>query len=71
MLGGGPRCRPVEQARHVIRANHVGKPPRRSQGRVPVADRHVEHPLVTPQIDRLAQRFADELQRDPHNGVVA
>ena len=70
-LGGGAFAAALEQRVDVIRRGHVRESPRRGERRVAVAGGDVEHALARAQVDRLAQAFADDLQRGADDGVVA
>ena len=70
-LGAGARPGPLEQRRDIVGGDDVAPAPRRRQRGVAVARGHVEHPLAGAQVERLAQRLADDLQRRADDGVVA
>jgi hypothetical protein len=70
-LGRRPRAPALDERRDVVDRRHLREAARRGQRDVAIAAGDVEHPLVAAQIDRLAQRFADDLQRRPDDGVVA
>ena len=70
-LGRRPLAAAFEQSGHVVRRDDLAPAPRRRQRDIAVAGRHVEDLLSGAQVERLAQRLADDLQRRAHDGVVA
>jgi hypothetical protein len=65
-VGGGAG----EQRGDVVDAGHLGEAAGRGERGVAVPARDVEHTLARPQVDRLAQRLADDLERGAHDRVV-
>ena len=70
-LGGGAGAGTFEQGRDVVGGGDLGETPRRRERRVAVAGGDVEYPLPGAEVDRLAERFSDDLQRGAHDGIVA
>ena len=70
-LGGGAAAAVLEQGRHVVGRRHVAPAAGRRQRAVAVARGHVQHLRARPQVDRLAQRLADDLQRRADDPEVA
>ena len=60
-----------EQGRNKIRRCHCAPAPRRCQRDISVAGRDVEHALAGPQIERLAQLLADDLQGRAYDCVIS
>ena len=65
------RGRASSSARHVVGGGHLAPAARGGERGVAVAGGHVEHALAGAQVERLAQRLADDLQRGADDGVVA
>ena len=61
----------LEQRRHVVGRGDVAPAARGGERGVAVAGGDVEHGLAGTQVERLAKRLADDLQRGADDGVVA
>ena len=61
----------LEQCADIVGRDDVGEAAGGGERRVAVAGGDVEHALVAAQVDRLAQRLADDLQGGADDGVVA
>ena len=70
-LGGGAATAVLEQRRHVVGRRHVAPAAGRRQRAVAVAGGDVQHLRPRPQVDRLAQRLADDLQRRADDPEIA
>ena len=70
-FGRGALAAALEQRRHIVGRGHLAPAPRGGEGDIAVAGRDVEHLLAGAQVERLAQLFADDLQRGADDGVVA
>ena len=70
-LGLGALAAALEQRADIVGRHHVGEAARGGEGRIAVAGGDVEHALAAAEIDRFAQRLADDLQRRADDGVVA
>ena len=62
-IGGGAFAAAFEQRTDIVGRHNLGEAPRRGERRVAVAGGDIEDALVAAEIDRLAQRLADDLQR--------
>src|SRR3569623_39624 len=60
-----------ELARHVVGRGHLAPAARGGERGIAIAGGDVEHLLPGPEVERLAQLLADDLQRGADNGVVA
>ena len=70
-FGGGALTCAIKERGHVVRRDHVAPTPRGGERGVAVAGGDVEHVLVRAEVERLAQRLADDLQRGADDGIVA
>ena len=70
-LGDGAFLAAFEQGGDVVGRGHHRKAARRRKRGVAVAGGDIEHAFAGAQIDRLAELFADDLQRGADRGVVA
>ena len=70
-VGLGAPLRQAEQRVDVVGARHVGTAAGGGERRVAVAGRDVEHLGAGGDVDRFAERLADDLQRGADHGVVA
>ena len=62
---------PLQQRRHVVGRRHRAPAARGGERNVAVAGGDIEHRLPRPQVEGLAQRLADDLQRGADDRVVA
>ena len=67
----GARLAAFQQRRHVVGRGDVAPPPRRGKARHAVAGGDIEHLRAGLEIERLAEFFADDLQRRADDGVIA
>src|SRR5581483_11380443 len=70
-VGSGTGAAALEQARNVVGRDDVAPAPRRGQREVAVAGGYVEHLLPRADVERLAQRLADDLQGGADHSVIA
>src|SRR5581483_3537305 len=70
-VGSGSDAAALEQARNVVGRDDVAPAPCRGEREVAVAGSYVEHLLPRADIERLAQRLADDLQGGADHSVVA
>src|SRR5262249_29921028 len=70
-FGLRPLAAALEQRADIVGRHHIGEAARRRERRIAVAGRDVEDALVAPEVDGLAKRLADDLQRSADHGIVA
>src|SRR5262249_109280 len=70
-LGLGPQPAALEQRGHVVGGRDLAPAPRRGERDIAVAGRDVEHLVAAPEVERLAELFAHDLQRRADHGIVA
>ena len=70
-VGLGALAPALEKRADIVGRHDVGEAAGRGERRIAVAGGDVEDALVAAQIDGLAERFADDLQRGADDGVVA
>ena len=70
-VGLGAAASALEQGADIVGRHDVGEAAGGGQGRIAVAGGDVEDALVAAQIDGLAERLADDLQRGADDGIVA
>ena len=70
-VGFGTFAPAVEQRADIVRRHDVGEAAGGGERRIAVAGGDVEDALVAAEIDGLAERLADDLQRGADDGVVA
>ena len=70
-IGFGALATTLKKRADVVRRHNVGKAAGRRERCIAVAGGDIEDALVAAEIDGLAERLADDLQRGADHGVVA
>lgn len=70
-VGLGALAAALEKRPDIIGGDHLGETARRGECRIAVAGGDIENALAGVEIDRLAQRLADDLHRRADDGIVA
>ena len=61
----------IEKRADIVRRHDIGEPAGGGERCIAIAGSNIEDALVAAKIDGLAERFADNLQRDANDGIVA
>lgn len=61
----------LEQRPDIVGRHDLGEAAGGGERRIAVTGGDVEHTLVAAQVDRFAERLADDLQGGAHDGVIA